>query len=308
LKNAIYYYYHLLINNISQNGRNYSFQIENDYYIFFLYTRPLEDADFLYNLTLYLVNQNPYFPYIVLNFEGKVLTYVNNRPYFLVKSRWFSEQKITFNDLLSNVFVLNEKVKEIGTLLRINWIELWKKKIDYIEYQIVHLKEKYPILWESVDYYIGMGENAISYIDQSKEVAKSNLDLLVLSHRRIDVENSIFDYYNPLLYVIDHRARDISEYLKSLFLSDHYSQLELQKYFQKLELSPYGYHLLLARMLFPSIYFDKYEQIVNDQLKEEEILKIIERANEYEQYLYEIFQCIKDRVAIIEIPWLLNKK
>ena len=48
--------------------------------------------------------------------------------------------------------------------------------------------------------------------------------------------------------------------------------------------------LLIARILYPSFYFDKYDDIVNNKENESSILKITSRINEYEKYLNDIFR------------------
>lgn len=307
LKNILYYYYHLTVEEIRKTGKYYYFQLQNEYYVLTPFYRPLEDAKALYEMTLILTKKHGLFSNIILNKEGNILTYINQQPYVLIKYNWQDNRKISLVDLSNSNIMVDVRSKSLETLTRFNWIELWKQKIDYFEYQIIHFEQNYPLLWESIDYYIGLGENAISYIQQIRNQRKNIQDFLVVSHRRINVNNSIFDLYNPLNLIIDHRVRDVAEYVKSAFWEDQYSLIDIEEFLEGQLLSPYGYHLFFARMLFPTFYFDRYEQIINGQEKEEKILEIVNRIEEYEKFLYDISQIIKKKTPLLEVGWLFHK-
>ena len=79
--------------------------------------------------------------------------------------------------------------------------------------QIGQNEKKYPLIRESFDYFVGMGENAISYLVNTKKEVKPNFyDKKVLSHNNL--YNSLFD---PLNIILDHKARDLAEYIKLSF-------------------------------------------------------------------------------------------
>ena len=60
----------------------------------------------------------------------------------------------------------------------------------------------------------------------------------------------------------------------------------------------------MARLLFPSFYFDIYEDIVNGYTKEKEIIKILNRTDEYQEFLKYIYNYINKKKPIIKIDWL----
>ena len=72
-------------------------------------------------------------------------------------------------------------------------------------------------------------------------------------------------------------------------------------------MSDIDYIYFYIRMLFPSYYFDTYDLILNDKLKEEKILEITSLQDDYEYLLYEIYLVIKSHINIIGIEWI-NKK
>ena len=57
-------------------------------------------------------------------------------------------------------------------------------------------------------------------------------------------------------------------------------------------------------MLFPSFYFDMYENILNEKTKEKDILKLISRSDEYVDYLKDIYIIINEKVKIPRIDWI----
>ena len=59
--------------------------------------------------------------------------------------------------------------------------------------------------------------------------------------------------------------------------------------------------MFFARMLYPTYYFDIYEEIITDREKEEKLLKILDKVNDYENILKQIYRQIKN---LPTIDWL----
>ena len=61
-------------------------------------------------------------------------------------------------------------------------------------------------------------------------------------------------------------------------------------------------------MLYPSYFFDCFSKyILEDKLKEEELMAILERVDDYETILKDTYYEIKKVYDIPEITWLLKK-
>ena len=74
--------------------------------------------------------------------------------------------------------------------------------IDYYETQIGENSKKYPLIRESFDYFIGLAENAISYLTYTKkETPKTIYDNKVLSHN-----NLYHSLEDPLNIIIIYRG------------------------------------------------------------------------------------------------------
>ena len=92
-----------------------------------------------------------------------------------------------------------------------DWKRLWEEKIDYFEYQLSQFGNKHPLIRESFAYYTGYVEMAISLLN---DLPKKNNNL-VLTHKRIRGNSTLYDLYDPFNFVIDHKVRDAAEYFKS---------------------------------------------------------------------------------------------
>lgn len=284
------FYYRIIIDNkiIDKNGY---FSYNNHLFCLYQYQRNIEEINELVLLNQDMINNNLNVNRIINNIYNKPLTMYEGNNYVLILIK-FKYQ----NGLFKFIPINNNSYK---LLERNNWGYLWSLKIDYIEYQIKHLINKYPLLYKTVNYYIGLSENAIKYFNMLR---LDNVNLFI-SHRRVNN-----DYlYNPVELIIDYKVRDISEYLKECFINNKKNIYEIKRYILNLNLSNIDYILLYNRMLYPSFYFDIYEIIVNKDLDEKEILKVTDMANKYEELLYEIYMLIKRKVNIIGIGWINNK-
>ena len=97
---------------------------------------------------------------------------------------------------------------------------------------MVHILKKYPVLYNIIDYYIGLGENAIQYFKSIVPTYNGNIEIGVC-HKRINYNSTLFDLYNPLNLVIDYKVRDLSEYIKSVFFNTNNISLVINKLFNK---------------------------------------------------------------------------
>lgn len=73
-------------------------------------------------------------------------------------------------------------------------------------------------------------------------------------------------------------------------------------------LTPYSYHMLYARLLYPSYYFDIYEDVMNNNGDEERLVKIISKVDDYELFLKEAYQEISKYTSLEHIDWIIKKE
>lgn len=301
--NIINYFYNLNPKNINKYENNYYFYHNQILYNFIQYTRAPEEQVFLKELT----QSNKNFYKIVINKNNEIITPVNNIPYILLKIQTNPNLPITLNYI---EHLTHTNINTQNKIIRKNWYELWTNKIDYFEYQIHQTGKKYPLLVDSFNYFIGLTENAISYLKTTINNFKPEpSDSPKLSHNKITLNDTIYTLNNPLNLILDHPSRDIAEYIKLSFFKNNYNILdELNTYFSQNYYSHYGIRLLISRIIYPSFYFDIYENILTQKQTEKDLLPIINRINDYEYYLKEILTYLTKFYNTEEIIWITKKR
>lgn len=306
MKNIINYYYNLNPNKIKQIFNYYYFYINNELYYFIIYQRKKEDINAIYEFNQNMLKKNILVNEIINNTTNTIITFINQIPYILIKISININKPITLPEIF---YLSNHNIPYQNELMRSNWANLWAQKIDYLEYHQEQNTKKYQLLSESFNYFIGLAENAISYINNIPPHIKiEKTDIGVISHNKLKLDDTIYSLYDPTNIIIDHKARDISEYIKLSFFKDNYQIFdELDEYFKHNYFSFYGISLLIARTLYPSFYFELYDEIIQGITNESSILKITSRIDEYENYLNDIINYFHKYYPIQDINWLKKK-
>ena len=302
MKQTIEYYYNLKIDKLYMQNNNFNFTYENNTYYFCEYLRDLKELDDLLLCYRELKQKNINVHDLIYNMENNLITKVDDKNYLLLKINKAYEKYdiidlIDFNKKLN----LNNKKRE---LYRNNWEMLWSSKIDYIENQLNEIKVD-NIIHKSIDYYLGLSETAISYVNSiNRKYEFSNNDKITLAHKRIYYPNYALNYLNPLSFIFDLEIRDIAEYIKSVFFQEDNALLELETYLKSVKLTPYSYNMLMARLIYPTYYLDLYEKIVNQKEDSQKLLPIIKKSNDYQEFLKESYLLISHYSPLEDIDYL----
>ena len=302
MKNIINYFYNLNITKLTNKDNIYSFYDNDELYHFYIYNNNIKNLDLTKDIDDSL-KKDTLIHEIIINKDNSIITYYNNITYILCKINININKPITLgeiNYLSSKVIITNSKITYHS------WQDLWSIKMDYLEKVINENGKKYPIIVDSFNYFVGMAENAISYYNNlsNKEVDNNSL---VISHRIININDTVYAIYDPVNIIIDHKARDIAEYIKYSFFSDNTNIFkELNVYFK------YNYYtkddvvMLLARVLYPSFYFNMYEDIMINSKEEKIITNITSKLDKYELYLTRVFKYFNNFYNL-PVPEWLNK-
>lgn len=294
MKNTIMYYYDFDNPTIYKWNKKIYIKCNNEKYLF----QPVYSEEELIEIYNLLSRSNQYYR-IVRNKFNNLVTIYQGQKFTLLRLnevRTADYEREVFN----HIYIPSSKY----SIDRSNWYFLWSEKNDYFEYQLSHISGKYPLIDESIDYYIGLAETAISYIKYNNtNNSNNNYENLSICHRRVNKDN----IFNPLNVVVDHKERDIAEYLKYLFFSRQNSEQKIIDVINTHKCTISGYYRIYARLLYPSYYFDIYEGIINEQIPEDELKKIIDRIDEYELYLQTIFDILYTKGGIKRVDWLQKK-
>ena len=287
MKNVINYYYGIIVNEFKKTQSNFVFNINNNEYEFVEYYGDINKLINIYS-TLKFYRKEVY--EIITNKQNSVITYYENKPYILLRKINVRNKEIELSDIVS--YSSSVYVKE-----EINWKKLWIGKLDYYAMQLDEVGIKYPTLNKSFNYYLGLSEIAINLLNY---VNIKNINYYI-SHRRLDTKG---DMFNPLNIIIDSRVRDIGEYIKVKYFYDKIEIRKLEEFIISSKFSKDEIILLLARLIYPSYYFDIYEKVFISNESEKELNKIIKKNAEYEAFLKDIYNIIKQFYPIPQIEFL----
>lgn len=172
----------------------------------------------------------------------------------------------------------------------VSLIELWYKKLDYLEYQVSELSNRL-IINNSFDFYLGITEEVLQYLNNFSDVSMKQY--LSLAHRSLSSFN-VIDFYNPLNIIIDIYTRDLGLYVKNNQDYDYLYQ------FMQNASHDYAYYYLYARLILPSDYFKILEDILLDNQQEKELSNYINKYLEYEEYI----KCIDEMFGFSLFSWI----
>ena len=300
MNNFIKFFYNMKVTNTNFINNYYEFNHNNNYYRLYILNEEYNIYNYnnIYTINKELIN-NTLMSEIILNKDKNIITTYHNINYILLKINCNINKNITLEeiDYLSKVKIVNNN--------KSNWGLLWSKKIDYLEELISENGKKYPQVVNSFNYFIGLSENAISYYNN---IDIDNNMMYYISHKVLRPTDKVDSLYNPLNIIYDYRVRDVAEYIKNSFWTDNHNIYnELNNYLYKNNLSLNDVKLLISRVLFPSFYFDLYEDIFNYNKDQKILNNTISRIDEYEEYLNSIIIYFKRFYPIDEIEWLKKK-
>ena len=293
MNNFIKYFYGIKVDKIMYDKKNYYFMYDNYLYRLLVYEE--NDVELLIDTNRKLLG-NTLVSEIIFNRNNEIVSVYKNIGYLLIKVYANSNKYISLEEIN---YLANSLYKE---KLKINYGLLWSRKIDYLEELITENGKKYPLMVDSFNYFVGLAENAISYYN---DILIDENYKYVISHKKIKFDDTVDVLYNPLNIVFDYRVRDIAEYIKNaFFLNKNNIFTELDHYFMNNTLSLMEVKILIARILYPSFYFDLYENILVDDEEEKILIDIISNLDNYEEYLASVISYFRQFYDIDEISWL----
>jgi len=308
MKEIINYYYNFYVEEIEEFSNYSRFQYYDDEFYFVFFNRTEDELSDIVTICNEIKYKGIRAHDFILNRENEMLTKVGDSFYILLKLNVPKNDVISFITLVENSDKLRLNIKN-SKLYRNNWAKLWSDKIDYFEYQIKELGKDKLLILDTFSYYVGLAENAISYVNKiNKVIGISEYDNITLSHRRLFYPNIALNYLNPLSFIFDLEVRDVAEYLKIEFFNNGDSMMDLITYLKIKKLSSYSYHMLYARLLFPTYYFDLYENIMNNQETDEKLIKMISKIDQYEIFLEKAYEEINKYTNLEKIDWIIKKE
>lgn len=290
MKNVIYTYYNILLDEINKDSNNYFFYFNNDLYIFYLVLNDINVVELIYN---FIKENNIESFEIVLNKDGKLFCDVDNKKYSLLKIKGILKYEIKFEEF--KFYPIDKEPY--------NWGELWSERLDYYEIQLRELGYNYQTVLNSFGMFSGLAENAILYFNMSKRMFNDN-EVVGIVHNRMNYPCYLIDYNNPLNLVIDYNIRDIAEYIKSYLLSDAYDVNNVLLLLERLNVNNLMFNLLYSRLMYPTFYFDVFDKIILEDGKDSDIVDVLNVVDKYLDMLNKVYLKFKDKYSMLNVEWL----
>lgn len=287
MENIISYYYNFYPETVSKRYGGYYFENKD---LKYLLVELIVSSKEVLDIYEKLMSNNIRNYLIVYNKDNALVSTLDNKNYILFILNCMPNEILKFNEQFF-----------IPISYQMNWSKLWSNRIDYYEIQINELAQDKRLILHSVYYYIGLAENAIYIADKYEEQVK---DECSIQHYRMRVPVTKGEYFNPANMLIDVSIRDIAEYIKSSFFLEKRDFSYYVDYIKNLNLTDITANLLLARLLYPTYYFDLFDEIILNDYDENSLIPIINIQKNYELFLKEVYNLISQRYQIININWL----
>ncbi len=288
MKSIINYYYNLYPEKIQKIYGGFYFEL-NDYS--YLLTELKVHGSHILKIYQILINNKITNFLIINNNEGHPISSHDEKEYILYHLNCDYKATLKFEDQIYIKFPSE-----------IHWGQLWSERINYYEVQINELAQEKKIILDSVNYYIGLAENAIYLANKNYEDTNS-----YIQHYRINIPVKYVDYYNPNNLIGDVYVRDIAEFVKSSFFYERKSNSFYLEYLNSFNYSKTTANLLMARLLYPSYYFDIFDEIILKDKSEKLLLSVLKMCYEFEELLANVYALLEAKYNIDHISWIKKR-
>lgn len=297
MENAIKYYYSMSPGTIEKHDNGIIFRNNSEIYYLELANYSEKRIKDVYELNKIMISNNILVHEIILNNFKQIVTIIDNSAYILMRINVNLDTKISLKDIsyfqYLSKFLINTKTPK-----NFAWGEKWAKKIDHYEQEAIEIGKKYPVAMEAFNYFVGIAENAVLYINDLGNV------LPTVSYCHIRPNMDALAFYNPFNLILDYKVRDLSEYIKLKFFYDKVDFNELNEYIINNNLNNIDIQYFYARMLFPTYYFDIFESVMDGTCDEVKISYIVKKINEYEKFLNGLYRYLSKFFPLEELEWL----
>ena len=302
MKETIKYYYNVYPDSLIEIENGVYFYLNGYKYYFVKYDRNPEEIAFLVQISNDLFKKNILVDTFIKSKDNTFFVSVNEKVYVLLRVNSIENDIYDLKDIIdfNNKLVADKQIHN-------NWANLWMKRVDSLESEISEYNNEYPLIRETFDYYVGLAENAISYFNDTLIEEDIRTVKITLNHKTILTPTYSGFINNPLTFTFDYEVRDAAEYIKSSFFEGKFYLEDFYEILKKNN-SRASLRILYARLLYPNYYFNALEKVFVLDEEESKINKYIEKINNYEVFLNEIYKIINKKVPIPPIEWLNNKK
>lgn len=289
MKKFIKTYYNINVEKIYKNKNNYFFYSGNDLIYIIKTDKNKEELDNLVSISnsMYLKNNN--ISTFLLNKEGNYYTKYDGSYLVLLKYNDIIKDRIEFNDIFYYHI-------ENNLLLNYDILNHFKNQIDVLEKEIQEYNKEHSLIQKSIDYFIGISENAIQLLSDI------NINYDSICHNIGLTNYNKVEYNNPFNYIKANIMYDYANYFKYKFYYETINYDELYYLIKNSNIN--DLILFFGLMLYQEEYFNLVKQILLDKQNEEDLNIYINHISDYKELLLYIKDSIRNVDKIREIEWL----
>lgn len=270
-----------------KNGRKFFFYKNQKFYI----EECNESLDLLRNI--YLISNRMY--YSKLNVNTFIL---NNKNNFYTKKDNINIIVLKDNGKVEVTYDNIEKYKiTYNNIIKYDILNEWKNEVDVIENEILEYKKEFKFIQNSINYYIGISENAISLLSKYKE--NIVYDSIAYKYDYLSLKND--DFTNPLKFIAINQIYNVSNYIKYLFFTNKLSYKDLKTIINNN--SKEDNIILFCYLMYPNYYFSFIKDVLLNEEKEKNINYFLSNITNYRNILIVCRNLMKIK-ELKEIMWL----
>lgn len=236
---------------------------------------------------------------IIKNREGNLLSKSEFGDCALVSIK---NRKMELSDLLQMHTFFKDNQDQEYTVKEM--LKLWEDKVDLINEKVIPSIKigdyRYEEIMTSIIFAMGLAENAMQYLAELELDLGNKINNLTLAHKRLYTLSS-YEFFSPLNLIVDNPMRDLAELYKSSVLNNE-SLLNTLNYYNP---SKQDVSLLLARILFPTTFFDQLDDyyVLRKDVKSN-VITYKDNANMLLNNLKNLEQNLTQKYGIRPIKWL----
>lgn len=251
ITNLISFLYDIKVETIRKHNDDYIFYYNKHFYIFTKCYEKEEKIRYIYN---YAHNNSNLYHTIIKNRHNKYVSNYNNEYYILMMINFNLNRKLLFEDVNNST---KTHISYIGKT-NFNWTKLWKQKIDQVDFFVNNGNINFDILTLSIiNYYLMLSELAIIFYNY---INTDDFIPLSLCHNRIMKNTDLYSYFSITNLLLDHKTRDMGEYIKNYVYSNR--TINIDDFITINQLSSNEKYMLVSRIIFPSYFFDIFDDFV----------------------------------------------
>jgi len=292
MKNFIKSNYNMYPKKIYKENKMYYFFSGNDKIIIFKTNKDKKYLDNRVNISNEIYKSGINISTFLINRFGEYYTKKDNEYIVLLKFNDINVNKLNLSDI--SKYNVNNNVN----LDKLDIIKIMEKKIDTLEQEMMEYNKEFPIIQQSLNYFIGLSENAIQML---KEI---NFSEDTIGHNLSIHKFNIYELDNPFNLVKVNKMHDLVLYFKYKFYYDYIDYDELYKVLYNRVFTKEDLIYFFCMILYQNEYFDDVKDVLLNK-KDEKYLNIyINNVNKYKELLKYIKENMHNINQIAELEWI----